>query len=58
MLAETLSPRPGLAVLRLDELPALRDDAVFCDLIHLNFAGRALATPLVEAQVRTWFSER
>lgn len=56
MLQETLRPRPGLSVLRLDQLPALQEDAVFCDLIHLNLEGRAIATPLVEEQMRTWFS--
>ncbi len=35
---------PGVVWVRLDDLPALQSDSNYWDLVHLNVAGRAVAT--------------
>jgi hypothetical protein len=35
---------PGLRMIRLDHVPALNDDSLYFDLVHLNMFGREIAT--------------
>jgi hypothetical protein len=43
-LAEAESVCPQAQVVRLDQLPALNSDDYYSDLVHLNSAGRRIAT--------------
>jgi hypothetical protein len=43
-LAHALHDSPEAVVFRLDQLAALRSDEYYTDLVHLNSAGRRLAT--------------
>lgn len=44
---------PQASLVRLDRLPALQDNALFWDLVHLNKYGQQIATPAFLSQLDT-----
>lgn len=44
---------PRARLVRVDQIPAIRDDALFSDLVHLNIYGRQIATAAFFRQLDT-----
>jgi hypothetical protein len=51
-LAEVRQSVPRAEWLRLDQMPGLAADEIFCDLVHLNVFGRQLATEDMQAWLK------
>jgi len=52
-LSELQRSCPQANVIRLDHIPALQDNALFSDLVHLNVYGQRIATALFLKQLHT-----
>jgi hypothetical protein len=50
-LADAQHHNPHALIVRLDQLPALDDDSMFSDLVHLNMYGQKIATAALLKQL-------
>jgi hypothetical protein len=56
-LAEIREACPSVSWLRLDQLPQLKSDRYFWDLVHLNVEGRSIATETLLASLKGLLSK-